>query len=74
MNKQAPTFVSGSFEFAYIGAGDWHSCAMDRNGKAWCWVSGWLGAQPGPATAQQPSPGHCVTSGQSAVQHGKLGG
>ena len=37
INRVAPTVVSGNQQFMTVGAGETLTCALDVNGKAWCW-------------------------------------
>ena len=34
---RAPVEVAGNHEFVSISAGDGHACAVDIDGRAWCW-------------------------------------
>ena len=40
-----PVAVPGSRAFATIAAGEYHYCALDPGGSAWCW-GGWMGGSP----------------------------
>lgn len=35
--SSVPMPVSGGHSFAAVCAGDWHSCALEKSGTAWCW-------------------------------------
>lgn len=39
VSEYAPVRVAGGRTFVTIGAGDDHTCALDRSGAAWCWGS-----------------------------------
>ena len=35
-----PVAVVGGHTVSWLTAGDWHTCALDSAGKAWCWGYG----------------------------------
>jgi alpha-tubulin suppressor-like RCC1 family protein len=39
VSKNVPTRVYGNVTFATITTGGWHSCALEPDGKTWCWGS-----------------------------------
>lgn len=71
----APERVAGDHVFRQIAAGTWHTCAVDDQGKAWCWglaTSGQLG-YPAPAGGMGLVPG-AVQGGHTFRQVAAGGG
>ncbi len=50
---RVPEAVSGNHAFGAFSTGEGHSCAIDTDGKAWCWGNGALG-HPSVTTASVP--------------------
>lgn len=46
-----PVLVIGGHAFTRVAAGEGHTCAVDEEGRAWCWGRGGIG-QLGPATLE----------------------
>lgn len=58
-----PEAVTGSSDFAWIGAGDAYTCALTTGGRAYCWGSGErqeLGRQVGVCGTVFGYPTHCT--------------
>lgn len=72
-----PVLVAGGRSFTALAAGQWHTCALDTVGTAWCWGSdeiGQVGDGQYPIRSSMPSPaavggGHTFTSLTAGAHH-----